>query len=111
MGFVNSLPGPFELVTYQLKSETIVNGQITGEGWTTIGTFAGKFQRGSIAQSVVSDQFKPNIAGILFVDPVDLPSALSHENYRLSIGGNYYSIIYVDNIENISVEIPLKLWS
>lgn len=111
MGFVDSLPGPFVTVSYEQKTITMVNGQVTGESWAAVGTFPAKFQRGSLAQSVVSDKYKADVAAIIFVDPSDLPAALSDIDYRLSIDGENYSIIYVDNIENVSVEIPLKLWA
>ena len=109
MGFVNSLPGTFETVTYQTLTETIVNGQVTDKTWADTGTFQAKFQRGSMAQSVVSDKFKADVAAILFVDPVDLPDINEKDN-RLVIDSLVYSIIYIDNIEGVSVEVPLKLW-
>lgn len=108
MGFVNTLPGPFEAVVYEKNTEAFVNGVVT-QAWAEVGTFPAKFQRGSMAAAVVSDQFKADVAAILFVDPADLPS-IDEKLYRLKIGGEYYSIIYIDNIENVSVEIPLKLW-
>jgi len=108
MGFVNSLPGVFQTVTYELNTEAFVNGIVT-QAWAEVGTFPAKFQRGSMAAAVVSDQFKADVAAILFVDPSDLPDIDEKKN-RLKIGGQYYSIIYIDNIENVSIEIPLKLW-
>lgn len=111
MGFVNSLTGPFVTVSYQTKETTIVNGQITSEEWTTDGTFTAKFQRGSMAQNVVSDKYKAEVEAIIFVEPDDLPVGLSDIDYRLVIDSINYSIIYVDNIEDVSVEIPLKMWA
>ena len=109
MGFVNSLPGEYKTVVYELNSETINHG-VVGNSWAAVGAFSAKFQRGAMAAAVVSDQFKADVAAILFVDPDDLPSALSEKNYRLKIDDVLYSIIYIDNIENVSIEIPLKLW-
>lgn len=111
MGFVSTIHGKPATVTYSKLTQTWVNGQLTGTSWAVTGTFTGFFQRGSLAQNVVSDQFKADVAAILFVDPEDLPSGLTEIDYKLTIAGEDYSIIYVDNIEDVSIEIPLKLWS
>lgn len=110
MGFVNSLPGQFESIAIKTKTNTLdANKNITGESWTTTETVDGKVQIGSMAQSLVSDKFKPLVDALAFIDPLDVTMTITELN-KITVNSKDYSILYVDNIEGVSIEIPLKLW-
>ena len=111
MGFVNSLSGAPVTIVIEEKTTTYnAYNQPTGEAWATVATVSGRVQLGSMAQSVVSDQFAAIVAAVAFIDPEDLAITIT-EAHRILVGGIYYSIIYVENIEGVSIEIPLKLWT
>lgn len=110
MGFVNSLPGAFETLSIERKTTTYNDyNQATGETWTGVDSVQGKVQIGSMADSVVSDKFKSVVAATAWIDPDDVNETILNTD-RVAIGDIIYSIIYIDNIEGVSIEMPLKLW-
>ena len=110
MGFVNSLSGQFETISVQ-RNEVTYNeyNQPTGNDWSTVLTIQGKVQLGSMAESVVSDKYKSVVAAVAMIDPEDMSLTILPTD-KLVIGTIEYAIIYIDNIEGASIEIPLKLW-
>jgi hypothetical protein len=110
MGFVNSLPGPF--VTLSIERHEIVTdayNNVISDDWNEVDNVQGKVQIGSMATAIVSDKYKSEVSAVAMVDPEDLTITITDKD-RIIADGVTYSIIYVDNIEGVSVEIPLKLW-
>ena len=110
MGFVNSLSGQFETISVQ-RNEVTYNeyNQPTGNDWNTVLSIQGKVQVGSMAESVVSDKYKSVVAAVAMIDPEDMSVEILSTD-KIVIGTIEYAIIYIDNIEGVSIEIPLKLW-
>ena len=110
MGFVNSLSGQFETISVQ-RNEVTYNeyNQPTGNDWNIVLSIQGKVQLGSMAESVVSDKYKSVVAAVAMIDPEDMSVEILSTD-KIVIGTIEYAIIYIDNIEGVSIEIPLKLW-
>lgn len=102
----------FETITaeYENKTDTVVDGMITGETWTLAGNVEALMYRGSLAERLVSEKIRPDVAAVILVKPEEYPSALTKDS-RVLINTIYYSVIYADNIaeQNEVILIPLKL--
>lgn len=64
---------------------------------------------GRAAERVVSDRFRVDLEAILVVDPSDY-TIIINENSKVTINGQDYSTIYIDNIasQDQVMQIPLK---
>lgn len=102
----------FETITaeYENKTNTVESGMITGETWTLAGSVEALMYRGSLAERLVSEKIRPDVAAVILVIPEEYPAALTKDS-RVLINTIYYSVIYADNIaeQNEVVLIPLKL--
>ena len=109
------LDSPFEhfqtiTAEYENKTDTVVDGMIIGETWTLAGSVEALMYRGSLAESLVSEKIRPDVAAVILVKPEDYPTTLTKDS-RVLINSIYYSVIYTDNIaeQNEVILIPLKL--
>lgn len=95
---------------YENKTDTVVDGMITGETWTLAGSVEALMYRGSLAERLVSEKIRPDVAAVILVKPEEYPATLTKDS-RVLINSIYYSVIYADNIaeQNEVVLIPLKL--
>lgn len=102
----------FKTITaeYENKTDTVVDGMITGETWTLAGSIEALMYRGSLAERLVSEKIRPDVAAVILVKPEDYPVTLTKDS-RVLINSIYYSVIYADNIaeQDKVVMIPLKL--
>lgn len=97
-------------VEVQVFSQTFINGVLGEKVWTTDTTFEALFWRGAMAEKYVSDRYKADVSGMVIGRPEEVPEIA--EDSRLFIGGDYYSIIYRDDIaeQGKVVQIPVKKW-
>ena len=95
---------------YENKTDTVESGMITGETWTLAGSIEALMYRGSLAERLVSEKIRPDVAAVILVKPEDYPATLTKDS-RVLINSIYYSVIYADNIaeQNEVIMIPLKL--
>lgn len=102
----------FETITaeYENKTNTVVDGMITGETWTLAGSVEALMYRGSLAERLVSEKIRPDVAAVILVKPEEYQATLTKDS-RVLINSIYYSVIYADNIaeQNEVILIPLKL--
>lgn len=102
----------FETITaeYENKTNTVESGMITGETWTLAGSIEALMYRGSLAERLVSEKIRPDVAAVILVIPEEYPATLTKDS-RVLINTIYYSVIYADNIaeQNEVILIPLKL--
>lgn len=102
----------FKTITaeYENKTDTVVDGMITGETWTLAGSVEALIYRGALAEKLVSEKLRPDVSAVILVKPEDYPEALTKDS-RILIESIYYSVIYADNIaeQDKVVMIPLKL--
>ena len=102
----------FQTITaeYENKTDTVVDGMITGETWTLAGSVEALIYRGALAEKLVSEKIRPDVSAVILVKPEDYPAALTKDS-RVLIESIYYSVIYADNIaeQDKVVMIPLKL--
>ena len=109
------LDSPFEhfqtiTAEYENKTDTVVDGMITGETWTLAGSVEALIYRGALAEKLVSEKLRPDVSAVILVKPEEYPVALTKDS-RVLIESIYYSVIYADNIaeQDKFVMIPLKL--
>ena len=95
---------------YENKTDTVVDGMITGETWTLAGSIEALIYRGALAEKLVSEKLRPDVSAVILVKPEDYPAELTKDS-RVLIESIYYSVIYADNIaeQDKVVMIPLKL--
>ena len=95
---------------YENKTDTVVDGMITGETWALAGSVEALMYRGSLAERLVSEKIRPDVAAVILVKPEDYPATLTKDS-RVLINSIYYSVIYADNIaeQNKIILFPLKL--
>ena len=109
---LNSMFEHFQTITaeYENKTDTVVDGMITGETWTLAGSVEALIYRGALAEKLVSEKIRPDVSAVILVKPEDYPAALTKDS-RVLIESIYYSVIYADNIaeQDKVVMIPLKL--
>ena len=102
----------FKTITaeYENKTDTVVDGMITGETWTLAGSIEALIYRGALAEKLVSEKLRPDVSAVILVKPEDYPEALTKDS-RVLIESIYYSVIYADNIaeQDKVIMIPLKL--
>ena len=102
----------FKTITaeYENKTDTVVDGMITGETWTLAGSVEALIYRGALAEKLVSEKLRPDVSAVILVKPEDYPEALTKDS-RVLIESIYYSVIYADNIaeQDKVVMMPLKL--
>lgn len=102
----------FKTITaeYENKTDTVVDGMITGETWTLSGSIEALIYRGALAEKLVSEKLRPDVSAVILVKPDDYPSELTKDS-RILIESIYYSVIYADNIaeQDKVIMIPLKL--
>ena len=102
----------FKTITaeYENKTDTVVDGMITGETWTLAGSIEALIYRGALAEKLVSEKLRPDVSAIILVKPEDYPVELTKDSGVL-IESIYYNVIYADNIaeQDKVIMIPLKL--
>ncbi len=102
----------FKTITaeYENKTDTVVDGMITGETWTLAGSVEALIYRGALAEKLVSEKLRPDVSAVILVKPEDYPEALTKDS-RVLIESIYYNVIYADNIaeQDKVIMIPLKL--
>ena len=102
----------FQTITaeYENKTDTVVDGMITGETWTLAGSVEALIYRGALAEKLVSEKLRPDVSAVILVKPDEYPVTLTKDS-RVLIESIYYSAIYADNIaeQDQVVMIPLKL--
>ena len=102
----------FKTITaeYENKTDTFVDGMITGETWTLAGSVEALIYRGALAEKLVSEKLRPDVSAVILVKPEDYPEALTKDS-RVLIESIYYNVIYADNIaeQDKVIMIPLKL--
>jgi len=102
----------FKTITaeYENKTDTVVDGMITGETWTLAGSVEALIYRGALAEKLVSEKLRPDVSAVILVKPDDYPAELT-KNSRVLIESIYYNVIYADNIaeQDKVIMIPLKL--
>ena len=102
----------FKTITaeYENKTDTFVDGMITGETWTLSGSIEALIYRGALAEKLVSEKLRPDVSAVILVKPEDYPAELTKDS-RVLIESIYYSVICADNIaeQDKVVMIPLKL--
>lgn len=102
----------FKTITaeYENKTDTVVDGMITGETWTLAGSIEALIYRGALAEKLVSEKLRPDVSAVILVKPEDYPEALTKDS-RVLIESIYYNVIYADNIaeQDKVIMIPLKL--
>jgi hypothetical protein len=93
-------------VKIQNRTQAYVNGQLGPVTYTDLKTVKGIFYRGAVADNMVSERLRANIEGVVLVRPGDSPI----ETDRLEIDGNFYSVVYADNIagQDKVIVIPVK---
>lgn len=109
---LGSMFGNFKTITaeYENKTDTVVDGMITGETWTLAGSIEALIYRGALAEKLVSEKLRPDVSAVILVKPDDYPVELTKDS-RVLIESIYYSVIYADNIaeQDKVIMIPLKL--
>ena len=102
----------FKTITaeYENKTDTVVDGMITGETWTLAGSIEALIYRGALAEKLVSEKLRPDVSAVILIKPEDYPVELTKDS-RVLIESIYYNVIYADNIaeQNEVIMIPLKL--
>ena len=102
----------FKTITaeYENKTDTVVDGMITGETWTLAGSIEALIYRGALAEKLVSEKLRPDVSAVILVKPEDYPVELTKDS-RVLIESIYYNVIYADNIaeQDEVIMIPLKL--
>ena len=102
----------FKTITaeYENKTDTVVDGMITGETWTLAGSIEALIYRGALAEKLVSEKLRPDVSAVILVKPEDYPVELTKDS-RVLIESIYYNVIYADNIaeQDKVIMIPLKL--
>ena len=114
MAFLDSIfsGNKTETVEVYQKSQTFVNGVLGPEEETKTKEFTGLFWRGAMAERYVSEQYRSIVNGIIIAKPSEVDHSDLPESARLKIDGQYYSIIYSDNVagQNKVIQIPVKKW-
>ena len=109
---LDSMYENFKTITaeYENKTDTVVDGMITGETWTLAGSIEALMYRGALAEKLVSEKLRPDVSAVILVKPEDYPEALTKDS-RVLIESIYYNVIYADNIaeQGKVIMIPLKL--
>lgn len=101
-----------ETITAEFRNptRTMINGT-PDIAWPTVATLSIKsiYWTGTSADRLVSEQYRPIISGVLIVDPEDYSVKIT-EDAKVTLNGEDYSIIYVENVANQNkvIQIPLK---
>ena len=111
MGFISSLFS-HEISTscaFQSMTQTFTNGEMSSPSWSTILTVNCLFWTGSAADNIVSEKIRAEVDGVIVMDYEALTVTIP-ENARVSIGSDYYSVVYVENSgnQNQMYVIPVK---
>lgn len=96
MSFIDSLffnNKTVDILIQQL-TQTFVNGEQGPEVWTDVEITKGIFWIGSMADRLVSEKLRPEVDGVVLVRP----SVSINQTDRLFLSGQYYSVVYADDI-------------
>ena len=115
MAFLDSIFANNETLKIDIEklTQTFVNGVLGAKVWTKSKDFTGIFWRGAMAERYVSEQYRSVVDGIVIAKPDDVVHSDIPETARLKIDGQYYSVIYFDNIaeQDKVIQIPVKKWA
>ena len=81
-------------VLIQQVTQTFVNGEQGPEVWSNVEIVKGIFWIGSMADRLVSEKLRPEVDGVVLVRP----SVSITQADRLYLSGNFYSVVYADDI-------------
>ena len=81
-------------ILIQQLTQTFVNGEQGPEVWTDVEITKGIFWIGSMADRLVSEKLRPEVDGVVLVRP----SVSINQTDRLFLSGQYYSVVYSDDI-------------
>jgi hypothetical protein len=93
--FSNHISTTIDIETY---TQSFVNGSFGPYVWAKTKDFKGIFWRGAMAERYVSEQYRSEVDGIVIARPSDVSNTDIPEGARLKIDGQYYSVIYSNNV-------------
>ena len=81
-------------VLIQQVTHTFIDGEQGPEVWSNVEIVKGIFWIGSMADRLVSEKLRPEVDGVVLVRP----SVSITQADRLYLSGNFYSVVYADDI-------------
>ena len=81
-------------VLIQQVTQTFIDGEQGPEVWSNVEIVKGIFWIGSMADILVSEKHRPEVDGVVLVRP----SVSITQADRLYLSGNFYSVVYADDI-------------
>ena len=81
-------------VLIQQVTQTFIDGEQGPEVWSNVEIVKGIFWIGSMADRLVSEKLRPEVDGVVLVRP----SVSINQTDRLYLSGQYYSVVYSDDI-------------
>ena len=81
-------------VLIQQVTQTFIDGEQGPEVWSNVEIVKGIFWIGTMADRLVSEKLRPEVDGAVLLRP----SVSIDPKNRLYISGNYYTVVYSDDI-------------
>ena len=97
-------------ITFYSRTDTEVDGQITGTQWTESLKCKGIVYRGTISKTLTSDQFKADVQATITLDYQDYTVKVNEDDKVVIDGFGTFSVMFVDNVgnQNKIIQIPCK---
>ncbi|MCP3683117.1 MAG: hypothetical protein GY861_10540 [bacterium] len=105
-----------QTATVQDRTQVFVNGVLGPVTWVDGSNVKCMVWRGSIADTLVSEKFRADVAAVAVMRPEDISVSSIPDDSRLKIEDSdsnligYFSVVYADNIAEQSevIMLPLK---
>ena len=81
-------------VLIQQVTQTFIDGEQGPEVWSNVEIVKGIFWIGTMTNKLISEKLRPEVDGVVLVRP----SVSINQTDRLFLSGNFYSVVYADDI-------------